>query len=102
MRELRAGAVLVQPRHGKPVIARDVFRVIHSDQTIGIAWISNHEHAHIGCSIFLDRLTLSDKNLAVNPQQVLAFHAGLARNTPDQQRPVHIAKTLVEISRWYH
>src|SRR5438046_9562474 len=81
---------------------RDVIHVIYSDQTIGSALISNHEHAHIGCIIFLDRLTLSDKNFAVDPQQVLAFHAGLARNTPDQQRPVHIAKTFIEISRWYH
>ena len=63
LRELRAGAIFVQPRHGKPAIARNFFRVVHRDEAIGVARISDHEHTHIGRSIFLDRLTLPDENL---------------------------------------
>src|SRR5262249_53717682 len=81
--ELRACTVFVEPRHGEPPIARDVFRVIHRDQAIGVAWISDDEHAHIGRSIFLDRLTLPYENFAVDAEQVLTFHARLARHASD-------------------
>ena len=68
VRQLRAGAVLVQSRHGKPAITGNVFRVFHRNQTIRVAWISDYEHAHIGRGIFLDRLTLSDENFAVDSE----------------------------------
>ena len=52
LRELRAGAVFIQSRHGEPAVARNFFRVVHRDQAIGVARISDHKHAHIGRSIF--------------------------------------------------
>src|SRR5439155_12024770 len=79
VRELRAGAVFVQSGHGKPAITRNVLGVIHSDQAIRVAWVSDYEHAHIGRSMFLNRLTLPDKNFPVDPEQILPFHSSLAR-----------------------
>ena len=102
LRELRAGAVFIQSRHGEPAIARDLLRIVHRDQAIGVARISDHEHAHIGRSILLNRLTLADENLAVDPEQILPFHSRLARHASDQQCPVHVAKTFIEIGRRYH
>ena len=102
LRELRAGAVLVQSRHGEPAVARNFFRVVHRNQTIGVAWISDYEHAHVGRRIFLNRLTLPDENLAVDPEQILPFHARLARHASDEQGPVHVAKALIEIGRRRH
>ena len=49
--------------------------------------------------VFLDGLALADENLAVDAEQILAFHAGLARHAADEQRPVHAAKPFVEIRR---
>ena len=66
--ELRAGTIFVQPGHCKPAVTRDFSRVIHRNQAIRIARISNDEHPHIGSSVFFDRLALSDENLAVDPQ----------------------------------
>src|SRR5437899_1823053 len=40
---------------------------------------------------------LITENLAVDPEQIFPLHAGLARNTSDQQRPINIAKAFIEI-----
>jgi hypothetical protein len=50
---MRARAIFIQPRHGEPTMARNLFRVVHGDQTVGAAWISDHQHAHIGDSVFI-------------------------------------------------
>ena len=42
------------------------------------------------------------KILPLIPSRSLTFHARLARHASDQQRPVHVAKTLIEIGRRYH
>src|SRR5439155_15450490 len=93
LRELRAGAVFVQSRHREPTVARDVFRVVHRDQAVGVAWVSDHEHTHIGRRILLNRLTLSDENFSIDPEQILPFHTRLPRHASNQQGPVHVAKT---------
>ena len=49
-----------------------------------------------GAALLLQRPALADEDLAVDAQQVLALHAGLARHAADQQRPVHAAKPFVE------
>ena len=83
LRELRAGAVFIQSSHGEPAVARDVFRVVHRDQAIGVARISDHKHTNIGRSVVLNGLALLNENLAVDPEQILPFHAGLARYASD-------------------
>src|SRR6266478_6662030 len=102
VRELRARAVFIQPRHSKPTVARNFLRVVHRDQTIRVTRISDYEHTYIGCGISFDRLTLPDENFAINSEQILPLHAGLARDAANQQRPVDIAESLIEISRGHN
>ena len=97
LRELRLRAIFIEPRHGKPAIARDRLRIVHRDQAIGIARISDHEDANILRGIFFDRLPLADENLAVDPEQILPLHPSFARNTSNEQRPIHIPKSFIEI-----
>ena len=61
--------------------------------------IADDEDAHIGGGVLLDRLALADENFAVDAEQIPAFHPGFARNAADEQRPVHIAKSFIEIGR---
>ena len=98
VRKLGARPVFIQPGHGEPAITRNFFCIIHRNQTIRIARVADHKHAHVSGGVPFDRLTLPDKNLAVDPEQISPFHTGLARDAADQQRPIDVAKSLVEIS----
>jgi hypothetical protein len=99
VRELGPAAVFVQSRHSEPSVARNSLRVVHRDQAIGVARISNHQDSDVGRSVAFDCLALSDENLAVDPEKILALHAGLAWNATHQQCPVNIAEAFVEIGR---
>src|SRR5438874_3862641 len=39
----------------------------------------------------------ADENLAIDAEEVFAFHALLSRNAADEQCPVHTAKTFLEV-----
>ena len=54
VRELRFGAIFIEPGHGKPAIARNLLRVVHRDQAIGVARIANDEDAHIGGGVLFE------------------------------------------------
>ena len=41
------GAVFVEARHGEEAVARNVRRVVHGDEAIGVAGIADDEHAHV-------------------------------------------------------
>ena len=97
MRELGPAAILIEARHREPTLPRNRFRVVHRDQAIRVARIANDKNAHISRRMFLDGLTLSDKNSTVGAEQLFALHTGFARNTADEQGPVHVAETLIEI-----
>ena len=99
LRQLGFRAVLIQPGHGEPAIAWNRLRVIHRDEAIRVARISDDQDAHILGGVLCNRLALADENLAINPEQILSLHAGFARDTADKQCPVHIAESLVEIGR---
>ena len=62
--------------------SRGISFAFHRDQAIGIARIPDHKHAHTGRCIFLDGLTLSNENLAIDPKQILPFHALLTWHVP--------------------
>src|ERR1035438_797427 len=87
--ELRLGAILVQARHGIEPVAGNVRRVVHGDQAVRVAGIAHHQNAHVWRGVLLQRPALADEDLAVDAQQILALHAGLARHAADEQRPVH-------------
>ncbi len=97
VRELGAGTIFIETRHGKPAIVWNFFGVVHRDQAICVAWISDHKHAHIGRGVLLNGLALADENPAVDPEQIFAFHSGFARHAANEQSPVHIAESFIEI-----
>ena len=99
LRELGFGAVLVEPHHGKPAVARHSRRVVHGDEAIRVAGIAHHQHANIGSRILFDRAALSDKDFPVDAEEFLALHARLARHTADEQGPVDAVESAVEIAR---
>ena len=44
-------------------------------------------------------MSLADENLAVDAEEVLTLHAFLARDSADEQAPIRILETLIEIAR---
>ena len=68
VRKLRFSPIFVEPGHGKPSIPRNLFRVVHRNQTIGVARIANDQSPHIGRGVFFNGLTLADENFTVNPE----------------------------------
>ena len=97
--QLRFGAIFVQPRHGKPALARNLRRALHGDEAIGIARIAHDQDADIRRGVFLQGAALASENFAIDGQQILALHARLARNAADEQCPMNAAKTLLQIRR---
>lgn len=95
--ELGFCTVFVEASHSKPAVCGNVAGVIHRDEAIRIAGISDDEGANVRSSIFLNGLALGDKNFAVDVEKVFAFHAGFARDTADQEGPVCSAEADVEI-----
>ena len=96
-RKLRLRAVFVERGHGEKPFLRHAGRVVGGDERIGVARIADDEHAHVGGGVFGDGIALAGEYFPVDAEQILAFHAGLARHRADKQRPVHAAKAFVEI-----
>ena len=98
-RELRLGAVLVEPRHREPAVGRHVRCVAPRDQAVRVARVADHEDAHVVGGVGVDRLTLRLEDLAVHREQVAALHALLARDGPDEQRPGRAVESGLEVAR---
>jgi len=58
-------SVMIQLSHGSEIFLRYVFSIMLSDQTIGIAWITNHQNFTGTLSIIIQSLTSSDKYLSI-------------------------------------
>jgi hypothetical protein len=80
-RELRFGAVFVEASHGVETVARDLGRVVHRDEAIGVAGIADDEDTDVRRSIFLDGLALAGEDFAVDAEEVFALHALFSRDT---------------------
>ena len=96
--ELAFRAVLVEPGHREEAVLRHAVGVGGADQGVGVAGIADHQGADIGGGVAGDRLALAGEDLAVDAEQVAAFHPGLARDRADQQRPVGAAEAFVEVA----
>src|SRR5262249_37641995 len=99
MRELSTGAVFIQPRHGEPAVARNFLGVVHRDQAIRVTRIAHDQYPHVGIGVSLDGLTLADKDLAVDAEEVLALHSRLPWHASDEQSPIDVPKSFIEIRR---
>ena len=52
-----------------------------------------------GAACLRDGLPLAGENLAVDPEEVFAFHPRLARHAANQERPVDPPETLRQVRR---
>src|SRR5579859_1329431 len=100
--QLRFGAVLIEPGHGKKSISRYTGCVAHGDEAIRIAGIAHNQYAYVSGGASLNRLALAYENLTVDAQKVLPLHAGLARHAAHQQCPIHTSEPFIERGRRYH
>ena len=82
--ELCLCTILIESSHGEPAIGRDIFRIVHGDETVGIAGIPNHEHANIAGCILLNRFALANENFTVDAEKIFAFHPRFAWHAPHQ------------------
>ena len=89
-RELALGAVLVQAGQRVEVFAVEVRRVLHADQSVGVARVAHHAHLARGLGHLVERLALPDEDGAVHLQKVRAFHSRPAGLGADEQRPVGV------------
>lgn len=71
---------------------------MHGDVAIGVAGVTHDESADIGSCIFFYCLALTDKNLTVDVEKVLAFHAFFTGNTAYEEGPIDVFKSFVEVS----
>ena len=59
VRELRLGAVLVEPGHREPPVGGNVGRVLAGDQAVRVARVADDEHTHVVGGVVVDGLTLA-------------------------------------------
>src|SRR5580765_5599210 len=80
-----------------PTVAWNRRRIAHGYQTICITRIPHHKNTDIAGGMIFDCPGLPDEDLAIDSEQILALHASLPRNTPDEQGPVDSAESLVQV-----
>ena len=69
---------------------------MHGDQAIGVAGIADHQDPDVAGGVLFEGASLTDEDLAVDAEQVLAFHASLAGHAADQQCPIHAFESFVQ------
>ena len=70
------------------------------DEAVGVAGVADDEHAHVGGGVRGDGLALGAEDPAVDGEQVVALHARLAGDRPDEQRPRRPVEGGLERRRW--
>ena len=91
------GAVLVETGHGVPAVPWNRGGIVHRNEAVGVAGVAHHEDADVIGGVALDCLSLTDEDLAINPEEILALHARLAGNAADKQGPIGTVEAVIEI-----
>ena len=88
--ELRGGAVLVEPGHGREVLLGDGGRVVRADQRVRVGRVAHDEDLHRLLGVLVEGLALGLEDLDVGGEQVLALHALLAGHGADEEGGVDV------------
>ena len=91
--QLALGAVFIELGHGEEVLLGQTGSVVQGDEAVGVAGVAHHEHAAAGGGVLGDSLALAHEYLAVDGEQVLALHTGLAGHGTHQHAPVGILES---------
>ena len=95
--ELRDRAVVVEPGERREPLPRDVGRVGHRDQGVGVGGVAGDADAYVGGGDGVEGLALRGEDRAVGLQQVAALHARAARPGADQQGEVDAVEDGVRV-----
>ena len=95
--ELRDRAVVVEPGQRREALLRDVGRVGHRDQGVGVGRVAGHADAYVVRGHLVERLALGGEDRAVGLEQVAALHARAARAGADQQGEVDAVEDLLGV-----
>ena len=91
-------AVLVQQGHREELVVPEYsVRCVIAIRQLVLQGLPTTRTRQLVLALSLDRLALSDEDLAVDAEQVGPFHALLARHGTDQQRPVTVPEPLLKI-----
>ena len=90
--QLAERTVVVQSGHGAEPLARDVWRVSHGNEAVGVGRVTDDDHADIGSRADIERLALSDKDGRIGAEKVGALHARSPRSGAHEERPVGALK----------
>src|ERR1019366_9195380 len=74
--------------HREPALREDRASVAHRDQAVRVARVADDEDAHARRRVLRDRLTLAREYPPIDPEEVLALHARLARHRAHEEGPV--------------
>ena len=96
--ELRLGAVLVEAGHREEVFGRHAAGGTQGDEGVGVARVTDDEDLDGLLGVACDGFALTDEDLAVDAEQVLALHAVLARDRADEQAPIGVLEAFVEVA----
>ena len=76
--DLAQGAVVVQTQHGGEVARLQVRGRLHSDVSVGVGRVADHQHFDIARCHGVQSLTLGSEDGAVDGEQLRALHAWAA------------------------
>ncbi len=95
--ELCLGAVLVETSHGEELLVRNAWRTLHRDQAIRVTWVTDDDDAHTWLCVIINRLTLANKYLTIDTEQVSTLHPLLAWHGTNEQCPIDVLKANTQV-----
>ena len=88
IRQLRDGAVVVEPGHRADIARVEIRGVVGEDARVGIRWIADHYDLATLIGL-IQSAALFGENPAVGLEQVGPFHVGGARSGADQESVIY-------------
>jgi hypothetical protein len=92
--QLRLGAVFVQPRHGEPAVGGISGALFMAIRQLVLHGLPTTRMRTSLAACFCKARPCPVNIFPLIGEQILAFHARLARHAADQQRPIHPAESL--------
>ena len=93
--QLRQGPVMVQPSQRTEPFGRDVGRIVHGDERIGIGRIPGHTDADIVGGDCVEGLALGGEDRTIGFEEVAALHALRPGPSPDEQGEVDAVEDML-------
>ena len=87
---LADGTVVIEAGHRRELARREVRRVAHGDERVGIRGIADHQHLHVPVRVVVQGATLRPEDPAILRKQIGSLHALSAGTRSHEHREVDI------------